>query len=108
MEERELMIPPWFAQAGGPASDDGPNKKGKPIMSKMETFEIGQTSVETRDNHPSDQRLRRHGFRVTARPKDGPAVWERNGVKFDQEDAVELTLEEGEDEEKAVGHRKGG
>lgn len=37
---------------------------------------------ETRDWYPGDQRLRRHGWRIVARPRGGPAVWGRGEARL--------------------------
>ncbi len=37
---------------------------------------------ETRPWHPCDDVLRRHGFRIAARPRSGPVRWERGGVLY--------------------------
>lgn len=43
----------------------------------LQDAEAGNGWAETRDLCPTDQRLRAAGFRIHARPKDGPAVWAR-------------------------------
>lgn len=38
--------------------------------------------------HSEDVELRKRGFRIHARPKNGEPVWERGGVLFRQSEAI--------------------
>lgn len=44
----------------------------------------GETTKETRPMCVTDQFLRRHGFQIHSRPKDGEAVWIRGGRTYIQ------------------------
>jgi len=48
----------------------------------------GHPAVETRDLKPDDQLLRRHGFKIHARPKNGPAMWAKQGEMFTEAAAL--------------------
>lgn len=38
--------------------------------------------------HETDAKLRKHGFRIHARPARGVPVWEKGGILFAEDDAV--------------------
>lgn len=57
---------------------------------------------ERRDWHPGDARLRRHGFKIEARPRRGPAVWGRGGGRFTEAEASDICDRE---EHEALGAR---
>lgn len=48
------------------------------------------TWAERADYHPRDRLLRRHGFRIAARPKNRPAVWTKAGESYTEAEAVML------------------
>ncbi len=45
------------------------------------------TMKETRNFHPADRILRKHGFRILSRPRSGPTLWIRHGQVMQQESA---------------------
>lgn len=45
------------------------------VIPEPEKFEDLHTMAETRNLHPEDQELRKHGYRIHARPRKGEAVW---------------------------------
>lgn len=47
--------------------------------------------AETRDLKPLDSLLRKYGFKIHSRPRNGPATWIKDGTVLEQEDAL-LTL----------------
>lgn len=54
----------------------------------------GETRVHAfRDRtgrYPRDAELRRFGFRIHARPRNGPPVWERNSRYYPESEALGL------------------
>jgi hypothetical protein len=40
-------------------------------------------------NHPGDVYLRRYGWRIHARPRRGPALWEKDGMVLTATEALE-------------------
>ncbi len=50
----------------------------------------GHPSSETRTMNSKDILLRRAGFKIKHRPKDGEAVWTRHGKEYAQSEALEL------------------
>ena len=59
--------------------------------------------AEHRVRFPRDIKLRRKGFKIEHRPKDGEAVWSKGGVVYEQLEA-ELEIERGHEGED---HRQG-
>lgn len=57
--------------------------------------------IETRDLHPSDIDLRAQRFRIHARPKHGPVVWELRGELFAQAVAEDMATRMRRAKEKA-------
>lgn len=51
-------------------------------------YDTGSTSRETFDRYPADQRLRKFGFKIHARPDHGPPLWEREGRVYSQSEAA--------------------
>lgn len=47
-------------------------------------------SQETRSFHPSDDLLRRNGYVLVERPKNGEPIWKRGQSKLPQSLALEL------------------
>ena len=45
-------------------------------MSPMQSAAIDSPSADRTGRYPEDAVLRKAGYRIHARPKDGPAVWE--------------------------------
>lgn len=45
------------------------------VVRPHERIPDGRPSLETRNFHPDDQRLRHHGFAIVSRPKVGPNLW---------------------------------
>ncbi len=56
----------------------------------MKKEEIDDTHAfqETRDLRPLDTLLRRHGWRIRSRPRNGRDLWERNGEIISFEEAL--------------------
>ncbi len=50
----------------------------------------GHPSVETRTMNSKDILLRRAGFKILRRSKDGEAVWTRRGKEYAQSEALDL------------------
>lgn len=44
----------------------------------------GNPFADTTDRHPTDAMLRKFGFRIRERPRDGEPVWERGGKLYFQ------------------------
>lgn len=59
-----------------------------------EAQEVGEPTRETKDRFPTDQKLRKFGFVIATRPKNGKALWKRGGEMFCQERALELINDE--------------
>lgn len=60
-------------------------------MAKYATPEVDNLPIptESRSNRfPEDQELRRGGFRIHARPRGAPAVWERRGELYAHAEAL--------------------
>lgn len=55
-----------------------------------------------------DDLLRKHGFTIAARPKNGINVWSRHGKRFEEWEAliIAMNAEEAVNEEKAKGKGK--
>lgn len=49
--------------------------KKKDVIRPHEDLPAGHPSIETRNRHPDDQRLRSHGFFIVSRPRTGPNRW---------------------------------
>lgn len=47
----------------------------------------GHPAQEHRDLQPRDATLRKNGFKIEHRPKDGPAIWSLGGQMFTEEEA---------------------
>jgi hypothetical protein len=45
---------------------------------------------ETRNWHRSDQRIRRHGFKIKARPSIGSNLWERRGKVYTEAEVMDI------------------
>jgi len=58
--------------------------------------DIPHPSRETRERFPTDEKLRAWGFRLKARPDKGEPIWELDGMKFTQTEALILVEETGE------------
>ncbi len=52
--------------------------------------------AESRDFSPDDQFLRLHGFTILARRKGQEPVWQRDGRRFSQREALALAHDEPE------------
>lgn len=52
--------------------------------------------VTTERRHATDAYLRRFGWRIFSRPKIGEPIWERNGERYPQELALQITERERE------------
>jgi hypothetical protein len=51
----------------------------------------------------NDLRLRRHGFRICARPRTGINLWERGGRKYTEAEAVKVMEREQDQKKKLKG-----
>lgn len=58
-------------------------KKAEPISDE-------HAFAETRDLHPTDILLRKHGFKIHSRPTNGVPVWSKGGFFLTQDEAVEV------------------
>jgi hypothetical protein len=63
----------------------------------------GNPSAETRSLFPEDILLRRHGFKISSRPKYGPAVWARGGDRYEHSKALAIAKDEA-----CVARKRGG
>ena len=50
----------------------------------------GNSWGESRNFYPADQRLRKNGFKIHARPRVGPAVWQFADNTFTEQEALEF------------------
>lgn len=63
--------------------------KARAASAKLEIDEVRDTASK----HPADQELRRRGFKIYARPRSGPVLWEKDGVLYVQLDRESIALE---------------
>ena len=61
----------------------------------MKKYETDEASVshenvfqDRTDRFPRDQLLRKHGYKIHARPKDQEPTWEKNGKLYSQRKAL--------------------
>lgn len=59
-------------------------------MNTAEAIETTHAWVETIRRYPRDATLRRFGFTIHARPKSGPALWEKGGKQYTETQALVL------------------
>lgn len=57
------------------------------------SYQAGSEASKDRTNrYPTDQMLRRAGFRIYSRPDKGPILWEKNGRVVQENIAVDIAL----------------
>ncbi len=64
----------------GPASYDEKYTKSKLGASASEQVDTSHSFADHTDRFPNDQRLRKCGWKIHARPKGKEALWSKDGV----------------------------
>ncbi len=55
----------------------------------------GHPFAETRNLYPRDILLRKHGYRIASRPRQGAATWSLAGVEYTEAQALSQVRQEG-------------
>lgn len=64
----------------GPASYDEKYPKSKLSASASEQADTTHAFADSTDRFPNDQRLRKYGWKIHARPRGKEALWIKDGV----------------------------